>query len=261
MRSITRSLRELVQYRELLRYFIVLDLKVRYRGSVLGFLWTLLNPLLLMLVMWAVFSRFARIQEDSYALFLLSGLMAWLFFQQSVGRSLTSIVSNRGLIQLIYLPKVVFPISIVGSNLLNVFFFFIAYLLIAVFTNHGVPWTVVMLPAVLLMLFLLCSGAALLMCSLTVFFRDFTHLTPVLMRALFYLTPIFYRPDMLGPKGAVLLRASPVYYPVVATREILYYGTIPGADIWLTGFAYALLLLAIGLVVFVATEDRFVYYA
>ncbi len=254
-------LKELVRYRALLGYFVILDLKVRYRGSVLGFLWTLLNPLLLMLVMWVVFSRFARIEEDSYALFLLSALMAWLFFSQSVGRSLTSIVQNRGLIQLIYLPKLVFPFSIVGSNLLNLLFFFVAYLILAAFSDHGVPWTVVFLPAVVLMLLILSAGAALLMCSLTVFFRDFTHLTPVLMRALFYLTPIFYRPDMLGPKGEVLLRLSPVFYPVVATREVLYYGRIPGAEMWGLGYGTALLLLAVGLLVFTKTERRFVYYA
>ena len=256
-----RPVIELLRYRSLLRYFVLLDLKARYRGSFLGFLWTLLNPLLLMLVMWAVFSRFARIQESNYALFLLSGLMAWLFFSQSVERSLTTIISNRGLIQLIYLPKMVFPMSIVWSNLLNLLFFFISYLIIALFTSHGVPRTVLLLPLVLLMLFLLSSGAALLMCSLTVFFRDFTHLTPVLMRALFYLTPIFYRPDILGPKGMMLLRFNPVYYPVVLTREVLYYGRVPGAELWVIGFAAAVAIVIAAQAVFSLTEKRFVYYA
>jgi ABC-type polysaccharide/polyol phosphate export permease len=256
-----QPLKELLRYRALLGYFVVLDLKARYRGSFLGFLWTLLNPLLLMVVMWIVFSRFARVDEDSYALFLLSALMAWDFFSQSVGRSLTSIVQNRALIQLIYLPKLVFPFSIVGSNLLNLLFFFVAYLILASFSEHGVPWTAVLLPAVMLMMLILSAGAALLMCSLTVFFRDFTHLTPVLMRALFYLTPIFYRPDMLGPKGEFFLRLSPVFYPVVATRDVLYYGRVPAMDIWTAGYGTALLLLAVGLFVFTQTERRFVYYA
>src|SRR5690242_8878386 len=96
------ALRALVRYRELLRDLAVLDLRLRYRGYVLGFVWTLLSPLLLMLVLSAVFSRVARVEEDNYALFLLSALMVWTFFSQSIERSLTAIIANSGLIQKIY---------------------------------------------------------------------------------------------------------------------------------------------------------------
>ena len=117
------SLKELVQYRELIQYLVVTDLRVRYRGSILGFLWTLLNPLLLTLVLWLVFSKFGKVDEKNYALFLLSGLMVWIFFSQSVTMALNSIVKQRGLIQKIYVPKVVFPIAVVISNLTNFAFF------------------------------------------------------------------------------------------------------------------------------------------
>lgn len=255
-----RALVELFNYRALLRYLVILDLKVRYRGSVLGFLWTLLNPLLLMIVLSAVFSRIGRISEENYALFLLSALMTWGFFSQSVERSLGSIIQNRALIQKIYLPKIVFPVSIVLSNLVNLIFFLVAYLLIAVVIYRVYPTTFLLLPVVV-MLFFLSAGAAMLMCTLNVFFRDFTHLTSVLLRALFYLTPIIYPASLFGPKGQLLLRLNPAYYPVAIGRDVLYYGRISSLEDWGIGFAAAVLVFVVGLLVFTSTQRRFVYYA
>ena len=103
--SMRKSLGELLEYRELVQYIVMTDLKVRYRGSLLGFLWTLLNPLLLTLVLWAVFSKFGRVDEENYALFLLSGLMIWIFLSQSMTMALNSIIKQRSLIQKIYVPK------------------------------------------------------------------------------------------------------------------------------------------------------------
>jgi ABC-type polysaccharide/polyol phosphate export permease len=258
---VLRPIRELVRYRALLEYLVLLDLRVRYRGSVLGFLWTLLNPLLLMLVMWAVFSRVVRLDEDNYALFLLSGLMGWLFFQQSIDQSLTTIVRNKGLIQKIYLPKIVFPISVVASNLVNLAFFLVAYFLVALPTAHGIPWTATLIVPVLGMLFLMSAGLSLIISALTVFFRDLTHLTSVILRALFYATPIFYRPEVLGSTGHFALKLNPAYYPVIAMRDVLYSGKVPSLEVWAGGYGMGVALVLLGLVIFTNTEDRFVYYA
>lgn len=240
---------------------VLQDLAVRYRSSVLGFLWTLLNPLLLMVVMWVVFSRFGRIDEENYALFLLSGLMTWTFFSQSIERGQNSIVSNSGLIQKIYLPKLVFPVAIVTSNMVNLGFFFIAYVIIAFASGHGVPSTAWALIPALAMLYVMGAGGAILMCSLNVFFRDFTHLTSVLLRALFYLTPIFYPPTIMGPEAQRFLQLNPLYYPVVITRDVLYYGEVSSTEQWLIGWTAAAAVMLAGLLVFSSTEDRFVYYA
>ena len=261
MRQMVLALQELVKYRALMHYLVLLDLRTRYRRSVLGFLWTLLNPLLLMLVMWIVFSRFARRPADNYPLFLLSALMAWLFFQQSIERSLVSITGNQGLLQNIYIPKIVFPLTVVASNFINLVFFLFAYFVIALPTDHGIPWTVILLPFVLVMLLLLASGASLLMSSLTVFFRDFIHLSSVVLRMLFYLTPIFYTPDIFGPKAAMLFKLNPAYYPVQAIRSVLYYGSLPSPVDIALGFGTAILVFLTGLAVFTSTENRFIYYA
>jgi ABC-type polysaccharide/polyol phosphate export permease len=204
------ALKEVVAYRGLLGNLVGLDLKVRYRGSFFGALWTLLNPVLLMLVLWFVFSRFGRIQEKSYAMFLLSGLMIWLFFQQAVSQSLGAVVKNKALIQKIYVPKMVFPLSVVTSNLVNMVFFLVAYHLIVVFTSVGLQVTAPLIIPVFVMVYLLAVGWALIMSTANVFFRDFSHLTQVLLRALFYLTPVLYRPSLLGDKVAAILKINPV---------------------------------------------------
>ena len=255
-----RVLKDLMQYQTLLQYLVVLDLQLRYRRSFFGFLWTLLNPLLTMLVLWVVFSRFARIQESNYALFLLSALMVWFFFQQSVERSLSIIVGNRELIINTHVPKSIFPVALVLSNFVNLLLFLAVYIVLALPTAHSLPWTALLLPIALSMLLLLTFGATLLMSALTVFFQDFLHLTTVLLRILFYLTPILYSPNIFGPKLAYLIKFNPVYYPVQTTRDLLYTGTLPGPAEVGIGFGMALLVFMTGFVVFTSLEDRFVYY-
>ena len=253
--------KELYDYRELTQYLVVLNLKTRYRGSILGFLWTLLNPLLLMLVMWVVFSRVARVEEDNYALFLLSGLIVWLFFSQSIEAGLNSIIKQRSLMQKIYVPKVVFPVAVVTSNLVNLLFALVAYIIVALLSTGGLPSTIFLLVPALLMLYLVALGSALLLATLNVFFRDFTHLTSAVLRALFYLTPVIYPPDLFGEQAAMYLKLNPVYYPVITARDVLYYGKIPTADVWLIGFACSLVTLVIGATVFMKNQKKFVFYA
>ena len=256
-----KALAELYRYRDLVQHLVVLDLKVRYRKSILGILWSLLHPLLMMLVLWVVFVRFGRVQEKSYALFLLAGVMMWTFFQQSIDQSLNVIVKNKSLIQKIYVPKLAFPVAVATANLVNLFFFLLAYLGLAAFSSVGLASTLPLIIPVALMLFVLGTGCALMLCSLNVFFRDFTHISGFLLRMLFYLTPIIYRPEMLGPSGAAWLKLNPVYYPVTAARDVLYYATPPAASIWIGGCGFALVAFVLGLFIFTRAESKFVYYA
>ncbi len=255
-----KTLRELYRYRLLLEHLVVTDLKVRYRGNVLGFLWTLLNPILLTGVFWAVFSSFGQFKQEYYALFLLIGLMSWTFFSQSVTRGLNTIISNKALFRKIYVPKIVFPAAIVVSNLVNMTFFLITYLLIAV-PLRGLYASTIMFPLGALMLFMLATGSTLIISSANVFFRDFTHLTEIFLRALFYMTPVFYRIDVMGPKMQTVLKMNPVYYPVTLIRESLFDGVFGDIQTWLIGFALAGIVFVLGLWVFVRTEDKFIYYA
>ncbi len=255
------SLTELVKYRELIHYLVVTDLRVRYRGSVLGFLWTLLNPLLLTLVLWLVFSKFGQVEEKNYALFLLSGLMVWIFFSQSITMALNSIVKQRGLIQKIYVPKVVFPIAVVISNLTNFLFFLAAYAMIASLTPVGLSAMNLMVIPVVGMVFLLAIGCSLVMATLNVFFRDFLHLTEVILRLMFYLTPILYRPELFGEKAQIFFQMNPAYYPIITARSVLYDQVMPSPELWLMGYGVALSSCVLGFFVFLKAQDKFVYYA
>jgi ABC-type polysaccharide/polyol phosphate export permease len=256
-----KTISEVVKYRGLIHYLVVTDLRVRYRGSLLGFLWTLLNPLMLTLVLWLVFSKFGQVDEKNYALFLLSGLMVWIFFSQSVTAALTSIIKQRGLIQKIYVPKIVFPLSVVLSNLTNFIFFLIAYGMIALLTPIGLSPINLMVVPVIGMVFLLSVGGALIMATLNVFFRDFSHLTEVILRLMFYLTPILYRPELFGAKAQFFFKLNPAYYPIVTARSVLYDQVMPPPEFWLIGYGVAILSCVLGLYIFVKSQDKFVYYA
>ncbi len=259
--DLSHALREFFRYRELVNYLISTELRIRYRGSVLGFLWTLMNPLLQALVMWIVFSRFGKIEEKNYALFLLSGIMTWTFFSQSISQSLTSIIKNRQLIQKIYIPKLVFPIATVTSNLVNLFFFLVAFLGIAIVTPVGWSTTIFLIVPVAAILYLMTVGSALLLASLNVFFRDFTHLTEILLRVLFYLTPIIYPPSLFGPEIEQLLKLNPIASPVLLARDVLYYHQVPTPELWLQSLGLSLVVFLGGLTVFTRTQEKFVYYA
>ena len=176
------TLSELLKYRELVMFMVINDLKVRYRGSFLGLIWTVLSPILMTCVLWIVFSSFGRIEEKNYALFLLSGLMVWTFFTQSITQSLSSIIKNRNLMQQIYVPKIVFPITMIVSNTVNFLFFLVAYVFIAIFTEVGLSTTIFNIIPALIVTCVLATGCGLAIAALNVFFRDFTHLTDVVLR-------------------------------------------------------------------------------
>ena len=186
--------------------------------------------------------------------------MAWLFFSQSVDQALNVIVARSGLFNSIYIPKIIFPCAVVASNLVHLVFFFAAYLLISLASGKAIPLTVLFLPMAVLNLFLYALGTALITCSLNVFFRDITHLTTAVLRALFYLTPVFYSPSMLGPTAAYYLRLNPLYYPVTCLRAVLFHGTIPSISEWGISFVFGLMVLVLGVVIFQKNESKFIYY-
>ena len=166
------AIAELLQYRELVALLVVRELKVRYKRSVLGLLWTMLNPLLLMVVYTVVFATIMRAPQRNFAIFLLSGLLPWLFFSTSVLQGLNSILTNQELIRKVRLPQAVFPLSVVGSNLVN-FSLSLAPLLLLM-AVLGQPFTPALLfiPVAIFILAVFTSGVTLLFATFTVFFRD-----------------------------------------------------------------------------------------
>jgi len=261
-------LRELWNYRELIRNLVVRDLKVRYRNSVLGIAWSWVNPLLMMLVYTMVFDFLAgRSNLPDFHIFVLCALLPWNFFSASVGGATTSIVSNGHLIKKVYFPREILPISIVISNLVN---FIIAlpvfFALAAISGARLTPWAL-LLPIPILVQLAFCIGICLILATINVFYRDTQVIIGVLMMAWFFVTPIFYPITQVPREAHVfgitfnaqlwLRRLNPMASIIASYRDLLYRGAPTGLDFLLRTAATALIVLIVGYMVFLHYSPRF----
>lgn len=185
--------RELVDHADLLRNLVVRDLKVRYRGSVLGFAWSLLNPLLMMAVFTLVFQVLSpNNPTDRYPLFLMAALVPWLFTQQALTSAMRSITSNAQLIKKVYFPRELLPIGAVLASFINFALAFSLFWVIGLIFGVGNTRTVLVVPLIMMLQLVLVMGLGLILSTLNVFFRDTEHLVEIGLLAWFFLTPVFY---------------------------------------------------------------------
>ncbi len=250
---------ELFRYRDLLWSLIQRDLTVRYKRSVLGFFWTMLNPLLTMLVMALVFSSVFRFDVEHYAVYLLSGLLLWNFFSQSTVQAMGNLVWGGDLINKIYIPKSIFVVSAIGVGLANWIFALVPLALIMLITGQAFSLALLCLPVSILFAVLFTTGVGLIVATLAVYFSDIANVYQVGLTVLLYLTPIVYPVEVVPSQYQVFLRLNPLYYFVEIFRQPIYDGRIPGLSIWATGAILALGVLAFGWWVFTAKADEFAY--
>jgi len=261
------ALAELLRYRQLVAVLVVRELKVRYKRSVLGLLWTMLNPLLLMVVYTVVFATIMRAAERNFAIFVLSGLLPWLFFSVSLVQGLNSILANQDLIRKIRIPQAVFPLSVVGSNLVNFALSLLPLLLLMAALRQPIRPALLFIPVAMLILAIFTAGATLLLATFTVFFRDVRHLTEVLLQMLLYLSPVFYNLQVLPQRDAwwfhalqLVLRLNPLSYLFALVRDPIFYGRLPAAQVVGIAVAAAALLLVLGFAVFQRLSPRHIHY-
>ena len=252
--------RDSIQYRELIWALALKELKIRYKRSVLGFLWALLNPLLLMLVMTVVFSSIIGSNTPHYAIFLLSVLLPWTFFAQSLAYAAESIVGNADLIKKVRVPKSVFPLAAVASNMINLFLSLIPLVLIVLVMRHPLHATWLFLPVPLLALTLFTVGATFFFATANVFYRDVAHILQVVLQVWFYVTPILYSIDIFPPQYRWLFKLNPLIFVLNDFRLSVYYGLLPKAQSILASFACGGIALLIGFSVFRRSQDKFVFY-
>ncbi len=196
-------MRDLYRYRDLILTLVARELKVRYRRSTIGFLWTMLQPLLMMGVYDLVFSNLFKAPIPDYAIYALAGILFWNFFSQSIVSSMNSLRGNAQLLQKLPVPKAVFPLATVLSGLLNLLFALVPMLLILLITRHALSWSLLFLPVSILLAGVFTLGAGLLLSPLAVFFHDVVELIGVLLTLLMYLTPLFYRMQDTPREGAL----------------------------------------------------------
>ncbi|WP_108992959.1 ABC transporter permease [Paenibacillus agaridevorans] len=260
MNKLNVILRGFFKYRNLLMELVIRDIKTRYRRSVLGLLWTLLNPLLTMIVMTIVFSALFRTQIEHFPVYLLSGSILFTLNIEATNTALTSIIGNGSLIKKVYIPKYLFPLSRVVSSLVNFCFAFLALLIVMAVT--GAPFQLSMLLAIVPVFYLVLftTGLSLALSALTVFFRDIAHLYSVFALLWTYLTPIFYPITIIPERYMVLFEWNPMFHYVNYFRKLILEGTVPGLTENLLCLSIGIMALAIGLVTFYRTQDRFILH-
>jgi lipopolysaccharide transport system permease protein len=250
--------KELYAYREMLRSLVHRDLRGRYKGSVLGFLWTFLNPLLQLAVYTILFSHIIRMGIHDYYLFLFVALIPWMFFSSSIMGGSTSILSNQSMVTKIYFPREVLPISVVTGAFVNMLYCFIVVLaVVLVFSDHVnfVAW--LYLPVIAIIEYILALGFALIAAAVTVYIRDLEHILGIVTMAWQFLTPVMYGIDMVPDEYLFIFNLNPMSPIIVAYRDILYYGRIPHMETLISALVFGILFAILGFIVFGRLKRNF----
>jgi ABC-type polysaccharide/polyol phosphate export permease len=247
-------------YRELIWALALKELRVRYKRSVLGFVWALLNPALLMIVLTLVFGTIMRFSAHHYSIFLLSMLLPWTFFSQSLAYSVDSIVGNGELLKKVKVARLVFPVAALVSNIINFLLSLIPLLLLIVVMRFPLHWTWLYLPIPMIGLFLFTLGAALFFATVNVFYRDVHHIIQVILQAWFYFSPIIYSLDLIPIRYRWVFKLNPMLYVLNGFRLSIYYGILPSAASIALSLACGVVMLAVGFAIFRRYEKSFVYY-
>ena len=252
-------LQELYNYRELVKNLVVRDLKLRYRSSVLGFLWCLVNPLLMMGVFTLVFTVLLTNNNiEHFPVFILIGILAWNLHSTALVGAINSVVGGAQLIQKVYFPREVLPIATVLSNTVNFLLSLIALFALVLIFQVQLTATLIFLPLVILVQVIFTVGIALFLSALNVFYRDTASIMETMMLAWFFLTPIFYRIEDVFPAYSRLMYIlNPLASIIAAYRDILYYGTMSNLDFFSRTAVTALVVLVLGYLFFIRSSRSF----
>lgn len=263
--SFLQQVKSIFASRELLQNLVVKELKVRYRNSILGFFWSLLNPLLVMIIFNVIFGQVFRLGIKNFPIYLLSGLLAWNFFNLSVSGATGSVVGNSALVKKVSFPREILPLSVVLANLVNflleliVLFGFLIYYRVPFFLYIPALAVIVILQTVFV------SGLALMLSAANTYFRDIQYIVSVLVMTLFYLTPIIYNTEMIEkmsitktyPIILIIYKANPITAFTEMYHSVLYGAQMPGLDYFLYALVGSLISLFFGAWVFRRLKPAF----
>ncbi len=249
-----------LKYKNLLKNLVTRDIKVRYRRSVLGMLWTLLNPLLMMVVITIVFSTLFKQNIENFPIYYLSGSLIFSFNSETTSNALYSIIGNASLMKKVYIPKYLFPLSKVVSGLVNLGFSLLAMFIVMIVLKVEFKITLLLLPIPVFYTFLFATGLGLLLAAATVFFRDIAPFYGVFVMAWTYFTPIFYPVSILPETAMKLMKLNPMYHYVQYMRDLVLNGVFPSMKENLVCFLMGAGMLLIGTIVFYKKQDKFVLY-
>lgn len=246
------------KHKFLLNQLVAREFKVKYKRSLLGIMWSLLNPLLIMSVQYIVFSKLFKFDLPNYPVYLLSGTILFNFFSEATNQALISITGNAQLITKVYVPKEIFPLSKVISALINLCFSFIALYIMIIASGLKITILHVLIPFGMIGLFLFTVGFSYLLACMMVFFRDMQFLHGIIITAWTYLTPIFYPENILPDQFKWVLQVNPIHHYIKYIRSIILYNQVPSMSEHLICLFYAIGSIAMGLYVFRKMESKLV---
>lgn len=251
------ELRDLRSHGHLLQSLVMRDLTVRYKRSIIGFLWTMLHPLLLTLIFVVIFSTIFRFAIEHYAIYFLSAFLGWNFFSQSTSSAMSSIAWNGMLMKQVRAPRSIFPLSTTISGMVNLVLSMFPLLIIMGIQGIPIQPSILFLPVSFLLLAMFTFGVSLTLYSVAVFFVDVREMYIVILSALMYLTPIIYPLEIVPEKFLWIVKINPLRYLLETLRAPIYYGIIPPIRTLAISGAVATIALVVGWIAFRRLSPRF----
>ena len=252
------TIKELYAYRQMIFSLVKKDLRGRYKGSVLGFLWTFINPLFQLIVYTVVFSFILKTTIERYYLYLFVALIPWIFFSSAITVGAASVVAQKDLVKKIYFPRMVIPISYVTSCFVNMLLCFIVVFAVVVCTGVGVNFLALLtLPVIMIVEYILALGMALLTSAVTVYFRDLEHILGIISMAWMYMTPVMYDKSIVPDRLLPIFNLNPMTHVIECYRSVLYNKEVPDLTSLLSALSLGVFFLLIGCLVFNKLQRHF----
>jgi ABC-2 type transport system permease protein len=256
--SLRANLLAVLQFHSLIRHLVLKDLKLKYRGSLLGFVWSLLNPLVMLLVYTIAFKYIMGVRTGGFVFLLLLGILAWTFFATSASMSAGAIVDNRGLLKTVFFPRPVLPIASVLFNLAQFLLTAVVFVPVLSLIFHVRPgWPALLFPVFVVLQVLMTIGVALMLATGTAYFRDLRHLLEITLAVMFWTTPIVYDFHAIPLLWQRVVLFSPMSPFVLAYQEILFHVRWPGPEVWAVAILYAFGAFFGGVLLFTRCQDEF----
>lgn len=249
-------IKNLYQYRELLKSNIKKEIRGKYKGSFLGVLWSFVNPLLMTLVYAIVFPFILRSGPEHYVTYIVIGILPWNFFTTVISQGTFTILGNAGIIKKVYFPREILPISVATSGLVNFLISIPIIFIFLIFSGIGFSWSLLFLPLVILAQYILSLAIIFITSAINVYVRDAEYIINFLVQMLFYATPILYSSDLFGSK-AWILNLNPMTTIINSYRDILYSGVMPNLHYLFIVLFGSVILLFIGILIFRKLEKGF----
>lgn len=250
--------KEIWAYRDMISSLVRRELRGKYKGSILGFLWTFINPLCQIIVYTIVFSMIFRSGMEKFYVYIIAGMIPWMFFDSSMRIGSGCIRYQGDMIKKIYFPREALPIASVTANFVNMLFCFIIVFLVLIVSGFGMSFKALLfLPLTMLIEYIMVLGFTLIISSCTVYFKDLEHIITVLLMVWIYLTPILYSIETVPAELLWIFKINPMTFVIESYHSILYWKTIPTWNILAYSSIFAIVIFLIGEAIFIKLDDNF----